>query len=582
MGTGVAMAAEIDHKGIAEGVDVDLVGAEQKQHLELACRRRRDHAKRVEAARSRHEAKVETADPRRRGVEDRKAVPAFLPSPRRRHPRRQAQHFRSVRSRQRALPDQNDRPLGRGQSLAEFPRTIGEPGQRIGTRAEVLVGIGEVHPLADETDWEAALTPALADARVQHRRLVTRIGADDQQRVGRLDPRDGGVEDVARATERRIELAALLPAIEIADAHRRHQLAQREDFLDAGEVTGNGADPLRLGRLGPLGDRRECLAPGRPCQPAIAPHVRPVEPLASEAIPYEAALVGNPLLVHRIIEPRQDAHHLAVARVDADGRADRVHHVDRFRLGELPRPRLECVRLRGERTDRTQVDDVALQLRAHRMFEVRGDLHVLTASGGAELRHTGNLGREADAARALDAPRHDRLDQRPDVFVLDRPLVLVEPAAVDAVGHRLVLQVALAALVADRAVERVVDEQELHHPLAGAPHHLRAGDDLRRLAVRAGPAVAHRPGARGDRLRRALQFDQAHATVAGDRQALVETEARYLRTRRLARLQQRELRRDVDLGAVDLDLAHAACSSTLAPRRLFQSSARARLSQPKA
>jgi hypothetical protein len=29
---------------------------------------------------------------------------------------------------------------------------------------------------------------------------------------------------------------------------------------------------------------------------------------------------------------------------------------------------------------------------------------------------------------------------------------------VDAVGHRLILQVAMAALVADRAIERVVDE----------------------------------------------------------------------------------------------------------------------------
>ena len=27
--------------------------------------------------------------------------------------------------------------------------------------------------------------------------------------------------------------------------------------------------------------------------------------------------------------------------VDADRRADRVHHVDRFGLGQLPRPRLE-------------------------------------------------------------------------------------------------------------------------------------------------------------------------------------------------------------------------------------------------
>ena len=32
-----------------------------------------------------------------------------------------------------------------------------------------------------------------------------------------------------------------------------------------------------------------------------------------------------------------------------------------------------------------------------------------------------------------------------------------------AVGHRLVLQRAFAALVADRAVQRVVDQQQLHH-----------------------------------------------------------------------------------------------------------------------
>ena len=135
-------------------------------------------------------------------------------------------------------------------------------------------------------------------------------------------------------------------------------------------------------------------------------------------------------------------------------------------LGQLPRPRLEGVGLRGQRADRAEVDDVALELGGHRPLEIGGDLHVLAAAGGAELGHAGDLGREADAARAVDAARHDRLDQRADVLVLDGALVLLEAAAVDAVGHRLVLQVALAALVADRAVERVVDEQELHHPFA--------------------------------------------------------------------------------------------------------------------
>ena len=53
-----------------------------------------------------------------------------------------------------------------------------------------------------------------------------------------------------------------------------------------------------------------------------------------------------------------------------------------------------------------------------------------------------------------------------DVLVLDRALVLVVAAGVDAVGHGLVLQVAFAALVADRAIERMVDQQEFHHAFA--------------------------------------------------------------------------------------------------------------------
>ena len=44
-------------------------------------------------------------------------------------------------------------------------------------------------------------------------------------------------------------------------------------------------------------------------------------------------------------------------------------------------------------------------------------------------------------------------------------LTPVEAGLAAAVGHRLVLQRALAALVADRAVERVVDQQELHDAL---------------------------------------------------------------------------------------------------------------------
>ena len=214
---------------------------------------------------------------------------------------------------------------------------------------------------------------------------------------------------------------------------------------------------------------------------------------------------------------------------------------------ELPRPRREGVGLRGERADRAEIDHVALQLRGHRLLEIGGDLHVLAAADGAELRHAGDLGHEADAARAVDAARHDGLDQRADILVLDRALVLLVAAGVDAVGHRLVLQVAFAALVADRAVERMVDQQELHHAFARLLHHRRAGADDLAACRRGSGGSRARPGAGRQRLRRADQLDQAHAAVAGDRQPLVEAEARDFRARGLAGLEQRVLRRDVDL-----------------------------------
>jgi hypothetical protein len=90
----------------------------------------------------------------------------------------------------------------------------------------------------------------------------------------------------------------------------------------------------------------------------------------------------------------------------------------------------------------------------------------------------------------------------------------------------------------------------------------RARQNLRRLAVGPGPAILHRVGAGGHGLRGAFQLDQTHPAIARDGQPLVEAEARDLRARRLAGLEQRVLRRNIDLGAVDDDLGHAWVSGS--------------------
>ena len=223
-----------------------------------------------------------------------------------------------------------------------------------------------------------------------------------------------------------------------------------------------------------------------------------------------ARLVADPLLVHVLVDARKGTHHLALANVEPDVGADRIHDVDSRHAAKLPRAHLEDLRLLQKRADRADVREIARELARDRALEIGGDLAVLAAIKHADFRHAGDLIREADAARALDAARHRGLDDRPHIFVVDGTLVLLVAGEAAAIGYRLVLKIAFAALVADRAVERMVDEQEFHHPFARLLHHRRVGTD--RLAVGGGQRAAR---LRLGRPRRDL--DEAHPAIAGDR-----------------------------------------------------------------
>ena len=157
-------------------------------------------------------------------------------------------------------------------------------------------------------------------------------------------------------------------------------------LLDGGEIADDGADALRVGALHPAGDGGESLLPGGRAQAAVLAHEGPVEALQAQAVHDLAGLVGDPLLVHRLVHARQDAHDLAAAGIDADRGADRIHHVDGIGLGELPGTVVEGFRLVGQRADRAEIGDVGLQLGAERLLEIARDLHVLAAPERAEIR----------------------------------------------------------------------------------------------------------------------------------------------------------------------------------------------------
>ena len=123
----------------------------------------------------------------------------------------------------------------------------------------------------------------------------------------------------------------------------------------------------------------------------------------------------------------------------------------------------------------------------------------------------------------MDAARHFlRGNQRAHVFGLHRAFFFNVAAGGFAVAHRQVLQLAFAALVAHRAIQRVVDEQKLHHARLGLFCHV--GMRVHHHAVGYGR------GARRQRFGGFFHFHQAHAAVGGDGEFFVVTEMGDIRS----------------------------------------------------
>ncbi len=188
------------------------------------------------------------------------------------------------------------------------------------------------------------------------------------------------------------------------------------------------------------------------------------------------------------------------------------------------------------------------------MLQIGRDFHVFAAADGAQLFHARNFCHEAHAASAMDAPVHEGLDERTDVFFLDRALVFHKARATESKRHGLVLQVAFTALIADGAIKRVIDKQEFHHPFAGVLDERRLGGHLARRTIAIRRQGAHTHGARRYRFGDTNNLHEAHSAIACDRKALVIAKARDLDAGLLTRLQYRGAIRHLDQRAVDDDL----------------------------
>ena len=155
---------------------------------------------------------------------------------------------------------------------------------------------------------------------------------------------------------------------------------------------------------------------------------------------------------------------------------------------------------------------------------------VASAVGEAEHRIVGDLVGEANAAAAHDAALVVEPDAGTDIDVLWLlDLALAEAALALAVLDAVLLEAAFTGLVADGAIEGVIDEEELHHALPALLSEEGIGADAHVVCngIGAGNGRTRHPADglttilvtlrlfTGFRPRRHAHLHEAHAAVAG-------------------------------------------------------------------
>ena len=204
------------------------------------------------------------------------------------------------------------------------------------------------------------------------------------------------------------------------------------------------------------------------------------------------------------------AQDFVIAHAQRGFAAIRAMRADRGNILHFPRPRLVTIRAAGQRAHRANINAHAALFAFQVVFAIRNDDRVGAAHADAERLHVHAFIANAHAAIAKDAARGIVINQVRPLFFRPVNLFFREAAGVRAVTENHVLQFAFAALVANRAIQRVVAQQKFQHHLARVAHRLR---------IRAHHhALGHHLRAAGLQLGHLFHFDQAHAASGLQRQ----------------------------------------------------------------
>ncbi len=190
-----------------------------------------------------------------------------------------------------------------------------------------------------------------------------------------------------------------------------------------------------------------------------------------EGVEGEAGVVVQPALVDGFVFARSDAVNFAFARADEDVGAEAVEGVNGFGFFEEPDAHFEAEIFGGERTDGADVHSVEGIGVVETFARVDGEVGLGAALDEAEAVVVGDVFHEADAAGAEDAAFVVEDDVFANVHGFGFFVFLLDEAgAAGAVVEGVFLEFAFASLIADGAVEGVVDEEEFHDAVAAFLH----------------------------------------------------------------------------------------------------------------
>ena len=199
MGASIAVVPLIDDEGIAKAAGVDLIGAKEVDHLDFAVLRAFENAGHRPSALSRQEAKIHAADPRGGRVQYVETVPTGICVDEAQLIRDLTgcfQNRRAVVTSERSHSNDQHRFRGVLQDVGEGVIAGGDALEQMGVVSQVFVLVGEIRRRPNHTDREAAHPIPFAQPRIDDRRFEPRIGSDEQAGAGRVDPRNGGIEQV--------------------------------------------------------------------------------------------------------------------------------------------------------------------------------------------------------------------------------------------------------------------------------------------------------------------------------------------------------------------------------------------------